>query len=107
MPLSVGTHTIRISQYDYYGEMSLTATRMVTILPPPAAPEVLMKTFGFTFRVLGPDGNEVGPDGLATGDTIHIVASGVPVGTLITAEIHSTPSPLAPRQSDRAGRRTW
>ncbi len=90
VPLSVGVHTIRISQTDQYGVMSAPALRQVTILPTPFLP-LTMKTFGFTFRVLGPDGSVVGPEGLDTGETFTVEATGVPPGTLIQTEIHSTP----------------
>jgi hypothetical protein len=110
VPLSIGTHTIEVSQLDYYGEVSLTATRVVTILPPSTtpsvAPEVFMKTFAFTFRVLGADGKEVGPDGLDTGDTIRIEATGVPLGTLVQAEIHSTPIALGSKTAGQSGELT-
>lgn len=92
-PLSVGQHTITISQTDQYGTMSATAQRIVTILPTPNQP-LSMKTFGFTFAVLGPDGTEIGEEGLGTGDQVTIVAQGVPPGTLVQTEIHSDPVKL-------------
>jgi hypothetical protein len=53
----------------------------------------VLKVLDFTFRVIGPDG-EVGEEGLTAGDAIRIEAEGLPPGTVITAEIHSTPIPL-------------
>jgi hypothetical protein len=91
--LSVGTHTITISQTDQYGVMSATAQRTVTILPTPFSP-LTRKTFEFSIQVLGADGKPIGDEGVGTGDLVTIVASNVPPGTLITAEIHSDPVAL-------------
>ncbi len=49
--------------------------RVVTILPTPFQP-LTMKTFGFSFSVLGPDGTEIDEDGIDTGDLVTIVAIG-------------------------------
>lgn len=91
--LSVGTHTITISQTDQYGVMSASAQRTVTILPTPFSP-LTRKTFGFSIQVLGSDGKPIGDEGVGTGDLVTIVASNVPPGTLISAEIHSDPVSL-------------
>ena len=91
--LSVGTHTITISQTDQYGVMSASAQRVVTILPTPSQP-LTRKTFGFSIQILGEDGKPIGDDGVGTGDLVTIVASNVPPGTLISAEIHSDPIAL-------------
>jgi hypothetical protein len=91
--LSVGTHTITISQTDQYGVMSASAQRKVTIVPTPALP-LTMKTFEFAFTVLNEKGEPIGDDGIGTGDMITIVASGVPPGTIVQTEIHSDPVAL-------------
>lgn len=92
--LSVGTHTITISQTDQYGVMSASAQRTVTILPPPVPKPLAMKVFGFAIQVLGEDGEPIGDAGVGTGDIVTIVASNVPPGTKIAAEIHSDPVAL-------------
>lgn len=92
-PLSVGTHTITISQTDQYGVMSASAQRTITILPTPLQP-LSMKTFDFTFQVLGEDGQPIGDDGIGTGDILTIVASNVPPGTVVDVELHSDPIAL-------------
>ncbi|CAN5509621.1 hypothetical protein BH09ACT4_BH09ACT4_19360 [soil metagenome] len=91
--LSVGTHTITISQTDQYGVMSASAQRTVIIRPTPGLP-LTMKTFGFTFTVLDANGVEVGTTGLGTGDMVTIVGSGLPPGTVVKTEIHSDPIAL-------------
>lgn len=91
--LPVGTHTITISQTDQYGVMSASAQRVVTILPTPDLP-LTMKTFGFTIQILNEVGEEIGDEGVGTGDIVTIVASNVPPGTKVEAEIHSDPIAL-------------
>lgn len=93
VPLSVGQHTITISQTDQYGVFSASAQRIITILPTPSLP-LTMKTFGFSFQVMNPDGSPVDPEGLGTGDLVTIEATGVPPGTRLLTEIHSTPIEL-------------
>jgi hypothetical protein len=88
VPLSVGVHHLDIFQTDQYGTATSVVHRTVTILPPPP-----IKFFDFHWQVIGPDG-VVGEEGLEAGDEITIVAEGVPVGALITTEIHSTPISL-------------
>ncbi|HWM33542.1 MAG TPA: FGLLP motif-containing membrane protein [Pseudolysinimonas sp.] len=92
VPLSPGVHQINVLQVDQYGTFSPAAQRTVTILPPPVV--AALKTLTFSFRILGPDGNEVDEAGLVPGDQITIVSEGLPVGTEISVEIHSTPQPL-------------
>jgi hypothetical protein len=89
VPLSVGVHHLDIFQSDQYGTLTSVVQRTVTILPPPP-----IKYFTFTWQVIGPDGAVVDEDGLEAGDEITIVAENVPVGAIITAEIHSTPLSL-------------
>jgi hypothetical protein len=91
--LSVGTHNLTISQTDQFGVMSATAHRTITILPTPGEP-LTMKTFEFTFQVLGEDGQPIGEAGVGTGDVLTIVASDVPPGTKVGVELHSDPVAL-------------
>lgn len=93
-PLSNGYHTIRVYAQDSYGTFSAVATRVVHIGPYPVIAKIMPKLFDFVFHIIGPDGVEVGPDGLQSGDAITILASGLPPGTTISAEIHSTPIAL-------------
>ena len=93
VPLSVGQHTITISQTDQYGVFSASAQRIITILPTPNQP-LTMKVFGFSITVMNPDGSPLDPAGLGTGDPVTVVATGVPPGTRLLTEIHSTPIQL-------------
>ncbi len=97
VPLSVGVHTLDIFQADQYGTLTSVVQRTVLILPPPP-----IKYFDFQWQVIGPDG-VVGEDGLEAGDEITIVAENVPVGSIITAEIHSTPVLLGSTQIGPGG----
>jgi hypothetical protein len=91
VPLSVGVHHLNIFQEDQYGTFTAAVQRTVTILAPPLPP--VPKILTFTFRIIGPDG-PVGEEGLSAGDVVTIVADGLPIGTIISAEIHSTPISL-------------
>lgn len=92
VPLSPGVHLLDIFQEDKYGTFSPAVQRTVTILAPPVP--VALKTLLFQFRVLGPDGEEVDENGLRPGDDVTIASEGLPAGTTISAEIHSTPQSL-------------
>jgi hypothetical protein len=91
-PLSPGVHVLDIFQEDKYGTFSPSVQRTVTILAPPIP--VVLKSLVFSFQILGPDGTEVTEAGLVPGDQITIVSNGLPAGTQISAEIHSTPQAL-------------
>jgi hypothetical protein len=94
IPLSVGVHNLSIAQYDQYGTLSTAVNRVVTILPSPVPKPLSMKTFGFSFSVTNPDGSPIDPAGLGTGDLVTVEATGVPPGTQLITEIHSTPIEL-------------
>jgi hypothetical protein len=89
VPLSNGYHTISVFQRDQYGTLSAVTNRLVHIGPYPLA----LTSLNFSFHIIGPEG-EVGIDGLSAGDPFTIEASGLPVGTLISAELHSTVTKL-------------
>lgn len=103
IPLSVGAHVLDIAQYDQYGTLSTVAHRNVTILPSPVPKPLSMKVFGFSFRVINPDGSPIDPAGLGTGDMVTIEATGVPPGTRLITEIHSTPIELGTRTVGQNG----
>ena len=103
IPLSVGVHVLDIAQYDQYGTLSTVAHRIVTILPSPVPKPLSMKVFGFSFRVMNPDGSPIDPAGLGTGDMVTIEATGVPPGTRLITEIHSTPIELGSRMVGQNG----
>lgn len=94
VPLSPGVHTLSVLQEDAHGTLSAPAQRLVTILAPPVPPALALKTLSFTFRILNAAGEEVGENGLSAGEQATIVATGLPAGTEISAEIHSTPVAL-------------
>ncbi len=117
-PLSVGTHDVAARQVDRAGNVSpisvATPTLVITpvlipIVPPPppeptatptptpapTTPPIVLLVLNW---VLGGASGEYAP-----GDSVTLTGTGLPVGAIANAEIHSTPQQLGTAMVDASG----
>jgi hypothetical protein len=88
--LSDGSHTIAALAVDHYGISSDAISRTFTVLP-----KAIGKTpLTFTIGVTDGDGNPLDGTTLTPGEAIILWSMGLPPGSTVSAELHSTPYPL-------------
>ncbi|HEU0205077.1 MAG TPA: FGLLP motif-containing membrane protein [Pseudolysinimonas sp.] len=85
-----GAHTVAAVAVDSLGVSSAAASRTFTVLPKAIAKTPLSFVIGITDAAGNPlDGTDLTP-----GEVIYLWSSGLPVGSTVFAELHSTPYPL-------------
>jgi len=97
--LSAGSHTVAAIAVDGFGVSSGAVARTFTVLPKAIGKAPL----SFTIRVTDADGNPLDGAELTPGQTIILWSSGLPPGSTVSAELHSTPYPLGSATVDSAG----
>ncbi|MEO6532809.1 MAG: FGLLP motif-containing membrane protein [Pseudolysinimonas sp.] len=88
--LSDGNHTVAALAVDRYGISSDAVSRTFTVLPKAIGRTPLTFTIGITDAL----GNPLDGSILTPGEVIFLWSAGLPVGSTVSAELHSTPYPL-------------
>jgi len=88
--LRSGSHTVAALAVDQLGVSSGAATRTFTVLPR----AIGKTTLTFVIGVTDSAGNPLDGTDLTPGQTIILWSTGLPTGSTVSAELHSTPYPL-------------
>lgn len=88
--LSDGSHTVAALAVDQLGISSGAAARTFTVLPKAIGRTALT----FVIGVTDSEGNPLDGSSLTPGEVIFLWSSGLPAGSTVAAELHSTPYPL-------------
>jgi len=88
--LTAGSHTVAAIAVDQLGVSSGAVARTFTVLPK----AIGKATLSFVIGITDAAGNPLDGTDLTPGEVIFLWSSGLPAGSTVSAELHSTPYPL-------------